>query len=396
MAEEKTFKKIEDLSEKKEEKEFLARSEIKTMGKDVAALRETQAMQEREKIAEIKTEEEMQKEKERELRAQKAALEREMAEKEAKIKEEELKRLREEREKKAEVIEKEETKTEETRVEEFKGALKETQIKEEEERRRFLARVEAKVEGKEELPSPLPPAPPPPPPEPKRYMPKLSFKKPSFAQKLWIRIVLTLLLLAILAAIATFWYWYLVVREKEAPPPVPAVTEEEIVPETPKIVEPLINERILEWGYHIPTTPRIIDTIVIHSTYNVFSEDPHDLEGIIQEYKYYGVAAHYLINRQGTIYRLAPDESVAYHAGVSQMPDGRVNVNDFSIGIELIQTKSETPAEVQYQSLTQLVKYLKQEYNILPENILGHKDVSPDRKTDPWNFDWGKFNQMIE
>jgi len=372
--------------EKDEKLEYLKRGEVKTMQKDVAELREKEAKQEREKISQIKTEEEMQREKERKERAQGAAMEREMAGKEAKIKEEELKRLREEREKKAEVMEKEETKKEETRAEGFKELLKETQIKEEEERRKFLARVEAKVGSKEELPAP--------PPEPKRDMPKLSFKKPSFSQKLWIRIVLALLLLAILAAIATFWYWYLVVREKEAPPPVR--TEEEIVPETPKIVEPSINERILEWGYDFPLIPRTIDTIIIHSVYNALGGDVHDIEMVIQEYKYYGVAAHYLITRDGIIYRLAPDEAIAYHAGASQMPDGRENVNDFSIGIEIINTKDESPTEYQYQALSQLVRYLQDKYNIVSENVLGHKDVAPNRKTDPWNFDWEKFNQLIK
>jgi len=172
-------------------------------------------------------------------------------------------------------------------------------------------------------------------------------------------------------------------------------TEVEEPSEETKASKPLIAQRILGLGYHFPGTPRTIDTIIIHSVYNALEGNPHDVEGVIQEYTLYKVAAHYLITRDSLIYQTVPDKAVAYHAGFSEMPDGRINVNDFSIGIEVVYTKTETPTETQYQALAQLVKYLQQEYNVPLENILGHKDVAPDRKTDPWNFDWEKFNQMI-
>ena len=404
MAEENN--KTKDISEK-EEKDLLARGEIKTMKKDIAGLRETQSKQERDRIAKIKTAEETQKEKARQERAEKAAEERELATKEVTRKEQDLKRMKESREKREKGLEKAEVQKEELRAEEFKSVLKETQTKEEEERKRFLERVEAKAEGKEEITPPLirpiPPSipQPMPPPIPSSKKPAkipAFLKKPSLTQKLWIRIVLSLLVLAVLAAIVTFWYWYLVIREESAPTPplTPPITEEEPMPEIPEVLKPLINERALDWGYNVPTISRTIDTIIIHSVYNALWENPHDIEGVIQEYKIYKVAAHYLIARDGTIYRLAPDEAIAYHAGVSQMPDGRTGVNNFSLGIEIIHTKTEFPTEVQYQSLAQLVKYLKQEYNVPLENILGHKDIAPERKTDPWNFDWEKLNELIK
>ena len=238
-------------------------------------------------------------------------------------------------------------------------------------------------------------------------IPKPLPKKPSPFKKILTRGII----IVVLFLIFSFFYWFFGIREPPAEeiilPAEEAITlpAEEIIlpeeekPETPEEEIPIIsqiNERILDWGYYVPTTPRTIDAIIVHSVYNALEGDVHSIEGVIQEYEMYRVAAHYLIARDGAIYRLAPDEAVAYHAGASKMADGRVNVNDFSIGIEVIYTKTESPDEVQYQTLAQLVKYLRQQHNIPFENILGHKDIAPERKTDPWNFDWEYFYSLIE
>jgi len=223
----------------------------------------------------------------------------------------------------------------------------------------------------------------------------------------------------VLLLIFSFFYWFFGVKkppEEETIPPteeeIILPTEEEIIPPTeeeiiekpeivkPEISAPPITERILGWGYQISSSPRLIDTIILHSSYNDLDGDLHDTEKVIEEYKMYEVAPHYLIARDGTItiYRLVLDKNIAYHAGASKMPDGRTSVNNFSIGIELIYTETESPTEAQYQILAQLVKYLQQEYNIPLQNILGHKDVdiAPPFKSDPWNFDWEKFYTSIK
>ena len=148
-----------------------------------------------------------------------------------------------------------------------------------------------------------------------------------------------------------------------------------------------IVNRILGWGHRIPSTPRLIDTIIIHSSYNAWGDNFHSVDGMIDIYEFYGVANHYLIARDGTIYRLVYDKNIAFHAGVSKMPDNRINVNTFSIGVTLIYRKIEKPNKIQYQSLVNLIKYLKEKYDIPMANILGHAYISPNRKTDPWNFD---------
>lgn len=120
-----------------------------------------------------------------------------------------------------------------------------------------------------------------------------------------------------------------------------------------------ITDKLLYWGYEIPSSNRAIDTIIIHSSYDVLGTDPYGVDGIIYEYKIYGVSPHYLIDRNGTIFRLVKDENIAYHAGGGKMPDNRTNINSFSIGIELINTKTVGPNEVQYSSLVELVRDLE-------------------------------------
>lgn len=146
-----------------------------------------------------------------------------------------------------------------------------------------------------------------------------------------------------------------------------------------------ISNKLVAWGY-TKADGRKIDTIVIHSSYNALGGDVYDVDKLIKEYKEYGVAPHYLIDRQGNVYRLVEDKNIAYHAGESKVPDGRKNVNNFSIGIELINTKTDEYTAAQYDALGKLLKELKGRYEI--KYTLEHNQIAPGRKDDPWNFDF--------
>jgi hypothetical protein len=174
------------------------------------------------------------------------------------------------------------------------------------------------------------------------------------------------------------------------PIPVESVPEPEPEPEpeTKSVSAPSITDRLVSFG-HEDRPSRNIDTIIIHSSYDALGDEPYSVSGIIEEYRQYGVAAHYLIDRGGKIYRLVEDRDVAYHAGVSAMPDGRTGVNAFSIGIEIVEKDTDSPTEAQYAGLNDLLGYLKSKYAI--EYVLGHDDIAPGRKTDPWNFDWSQL-----
>lgn len=149
-----------------------------------------------------------------------------------------------------------------------------------------------------------------------------------------------------------------------------------------------IIKKLVSLGFE-KTSGRNIDTIIIHSSYDAIGSEPFDLDGLIREYKSYEVSPHFLIDRSGKIYQLVEEKNIAYHAGESQAPDGRSDVNRFSIGIELMNTKEGNFTEKQYDSLRNLLIYIKGRYKI--KYVLGHSQIAQGRKDDPWNFDWEKI-----
>jgi N-acetylmuramoyl-L-alanine amidase len=106
------------------------------------------------------------------------------------------------------------------------------------------------------------------------------------------------------------------------------------------------------------------------------------------------VSAHYLVPRQAitvgskqVILQLVPEEQSAWHAGVSYW-QGRTNINDSSIGIEIV---NDGPSGGPWQAFTpaqiDVVKKLALDiigrHGIKPYRVLGHSDIAPSRKTDP-------------
>jgi AmpD protein len=104
------------------------------------------------------------------------------------------------------------------------------------------------------------------------------------------------------------------------------------------------------------------------------------------------VSSHVLIKRSGEIVQFVPFHQRAWHAGQSDYR-GRECCNDFSIGIELEGTDSDTFEDIQYQQLTKLIHALQTSYPAITDNITGHSDISPGRKKDPGTgFNWNRLN----
>ena len=104
------------------------------------------------------------------------------------------------------------------------------------------------------------------------------------------------------------------------------------------------------------------------------------------------VSAHYTIDEDGTVYAHVPENSRAWHAGVSHWA-GVDNVNARSIGIELVNPGHEFGyrafPEAQIAALIELSRDIFSRHTIPPSHVLGHSDVAPARKDDPGElFPW--------
>tara|TARA_Y100000816_G_C26092654_1_gene577648 strand:- start:120 stop:860 length:741 start_codon:yes stop_codon:yes gene_type:complete len=107
------------------------------------------------------------------------------------------------------------------------------------------------------------------------------------------------------------------------------------------------------------------------------------------------VSSHYFIKNNGKILNLVPDLYTAWHAGKSNWRNLK-SLNKYSIGIEIHNPghnfKYRNFSSKQIFSVIKLIKFLVKKYKIKKSNILGHSDISPDRKKDPGEkFPWKKL-----
>jgi N-acetyl-anhydromuramyl-L-alanine amidase AmpD len=109
------------------------------------------------------------------------------------------------------------------------------------------------------------------------------------------------------------------------------------------------------------------------------------------------VSSHYVVGKDGTIVQCVADGKRAWHAGSSDF-HGREDVNDFSLGIEIVNRgdNKDPYTDKQYNALADLVAWMMQKYKIPMDRITGHKNVSHEGKIDPSNnFDWNKVRKLV-
>ena len=145
--------------------------------------------------------------------------------------------------------------------------------------------------------------------------------------------------------------------------------------------------------------------IVLHYTAGNFADSISALTGM-------NVSSHYLIPditdktylnagfNDMRIFNLVDEQDRAWHAGVSAW-DNRSNINDTSIGIEIVNEASFHDGKFtfppfqdsQIDAVISLVTSLLSRYpDVTPINVIGHSDIAPGRKTDPGpRFPWKKL-----
>ena len=107
------------------------------------------------------------------------------------------------------------------------------------------------------------------------------------------------------------------------------------------------------------------------------------------------VSSHYVVDEDGRILRLVPEERRAWHAGQSWWK-GETDINAVSIGIEIVNPGHEFGyrdfPEAQVAAVIALIDDIRGRWTIEDARILGHSDVAPTRKTDPGErFPWKRL-----
>ena len=106
------------------------------------------------------------------------------------------------------------------------------------------------------------------------------------------------------------------------------------------------------------------------------------------------VSAHFLLQRDGSLWQFVDCDQRAWHAGPS-FYRGRAQCNDDSIGIELEGLEGGTFEPAQYTALAALCRDLADRYPV--RHAAGHEHVAPGRKHDPGpGFDWDRLQQQLD
>jgi N-acetylmuramoyl-L-alanine amidase len=109
------------------------------------------------------------------------------------------------------------------------------------------------------------------------------------------------------------------------------------------------------------------------------------------------VSAHFVVGRDGRVVQMVRVEKRAWHAGASVL-DGVDKVNDFSVGIEMVNLndgKDPYPPE-QMEAVAGIIRLIRSRYDVPDSRIVSHAQIAlpAGRKTDPAGFDFDKIRAM--
>lgn len=139
-----------------------------------------------------------------------------------------------------------------------------------------------------------------------------------------------------------------------------------------------------------------VNLIVIHATASGKTETAKSVIGWMNGQPN-PISYHYMIDRDGMMYRMTKPELVAYHAGDSAFPNpvratpanpnkpnGGKSVNGRSLGIAFVNNNhAEALTALQVESGEWLCHFWMKKLGLGPESVVTHAEVSPGRKTDP-------------
>lgn len=135
-----------------------------------------------------------------------------------------------------------------------------------------------------------------------------------------------------------------------------------------------------------------LDMLVLH--YTGMKDGPSALARM-QEDKEPRVSAHYMVEEDGRVFALVPEDKRAWQAGRSWWR-GDEDLNSRSIGIEIVNPGHEWGyrpfPEPQIAAVLELCQGILSRWPIPQNRIVAHSDIAPDRKEDPGElFPWKRF-----
>lgn len=137
-----------------------------------------------------------------------------------------------------------------------------------------------------------------------------------------------------------------------------------------------------------------LDMLVLH--YTGMKDGPSALARMREE-KEPRVSAHYMVEEDGRVFVLVPEDKRAWQAGRSWWR-GDEDLNSRSIGIEIVNPGHEWGyrpfPDAQIEAVIELCQGILARWPIPQNRIVAHSDIAPDRKEDPGElFPWKRLSE---
>lgn len=112
-----------------------------------------------------------------------------------------------------------------------------------------------------------------------------------------------------------------------------------------------------------------------------------------------GVSSHYVVGKDGSVFQMVRERDRAWHAGESFWK-GRHDINDYSIGIEMVNRNDglDPWPDEQVNAVLNLCRYLVEKYGIGRDNVVTHEWIAGYAgrgKTDPRGFPMDAFLDQL-
>src|SRR5690606_34714535 len=107
------------------------------------------------------------------------------------------------------------------------------------------------------------------------------------------------------------------------------------------------------------------------------------------------VSAHYVVEEDGSILRLVPEERRAWHAGRGVWL-GETDCNAASVGVDIVDPGHEFGyrdfPDAQVDAVVSLIADIRSRWSSPDNRIIAHSDLAPERKQDPGErFPWKRL-----